>query len=294
MIIDSADAVTPAVLYALRNTPNERMRIVYASLTKHLHAFVRDVGLTQDELEAGVAFLAELGHYTNDVRNEMMQASDVFGVSSLVSLLHHPLSEVETAAAVMGPFYRAKPAPWCAPGESISRGVNEGTRLDVHGRCTSATGDPIVGAVVDVWQASPQGKYDNQDPTMPDLNFRGKFRSDKDGRYHLSTLRPAGYPVPTDGPIGVLLENQARHAFRPAHIHFIVSAAGYETLITQLYVDEEKALEEDVVFGVTPPLVAEARPTLQVGGNSDPGGHEVEFDIALKPGESVLPTPPIP
>lgn len=290
MIIDSAEAVTPAVLQALLCTPDDRLRTIYAALTKHLHAFVSEIRLTQDELDAGVAFLAELGHYTNDVRNEMMQASDVFGVSSLVSLLHHPLSEVETAAAVMGPFYRAKPAPWCEPGESISRGDNEGSTLTVKGRCTSTTGEPIEGAVIDVWQASPQGMYDNQDLTMPDLNFRGKFRSDNTGAYSLTTLRPAGYPVPTDGPIGKLLRSQGRHAFRPAHIHFIVSAPGYETLITQLYVDEQKALEEDVVFGVTPPLVAWIREQDATAATE----FEIDFNIALKPGVSVLPTPPIP
>ncbi|XVQ07399.1 dioxygenase [Spirillospora sp. CA-255316] len=287
MIIENETMVTDAVIRALRGTPDPRHHDVYASLVRHLHAFVRDVRLTQDELETAVRFLASLGHYTNNSRNEMMQAFDVLGVSTLVALLHHPLTEVETAAAVMGPFYRAEPAPLCESGESISRGDDEGEPLVVEGICRSAHGQPIEGAMVEVWQASPGGLYDNQDPSMPHMNFRGRFASDEEGRYRFATLRPAGYPVPTDGPIGALLDSQRRHPFRPAHIHFIVHAPGFETVITQLYVDEIKALEEDVVFAVTPPLIAEA--VARAGGVTT-----IAYDFTLKPGESVLPQAPIP
>lgn len=297
MILKDEKMVTDAVLYALRNAPDDRIRRLSEAFTRHAHAFVREVGLTQTELEAGLRFLAELGHFTTDVRNEMVQGSDVMGISSLVALLHHPLSEVESPATIMGPFYRGN-APVCARDDDISRSGSSEPQLVVSGTVRSSDGHAIAGATIDVWQADPSGLYENQDSTQPDMNLRGKFSSDERGGYRMVTLRPGGYPVPTDGPIGRLLQAQGRHAYRPAHIHFIVSAPGYETLITQLYIDTEQALIEDVVLAVTAPLVGRDRRREERAADTPATVrvpyYDIVFDFHLKPGVSTLPTPPIP
>ncbi|MBE7209714.1 MAG: catechol 1,2-dioxygenase, partial [Gluconacetobacter diazotrophicus] len=267
------------------------------ALTRHLHGFVRDVKLTEVELWAGIRVLAELGQYTTDVRNEMMQASDIFGVSSLVALLAKPLTEVESPATIMGPFYRSN-APDCDRDDNISRTGSRAEQLVVDGRVLSSDGTPLPGATIDVWQADPNGFYENQDPAQPDHNLRGKFGTGADGTYRFVTLRPGGYPVPTDGPIGRILEAQNRSPMRPAHIHFIVSAPGHETIITQLYIDEEQALVDDVVLAVTAPLVGhpdrvDALTDMTPPGVRTPYG-AVTFDFHLRPGIPTFPVPPIP
>lgn len=297
MILENEQQVTQAVLGALQNTSDPRMKQIFEAFTRHAHAFVREVKLTQPELEAGLSFLASLGHYTNDVRNEMVQASDVFGISSLVALLHNPLTEIESPSTIMGPFYRGR-APECLRDESISRMQTSDPQLIIYGQCLSSDGTPLADALVDVWQASPQGLYENQDADQPDMNLRGKFRTDAQGYYRLVTLKPGGYPVPTDGPIGRLLEAQGRHAMRPAHVHFIVSAPQHQTLITQLYIDDEKALAEDVVLAVTAPLVGTDMLHPKVDHTTPDKVtapyYQVKFDLHLKPGIPVFPTPPIP
>lgn len=296
MILTGESMITEAVIKAISRTCDPRLKEILECFVRYSHAFVREVHLTSEEYEKGIRFLADLGHYTNDTRNEMVQAGDVLGISSLVMLLHNPLSDIESAVALLGPFYRGN-APMCERDESISRMETEGEEMIVSGHVLDIDGTPLQGAVVDIWQASPIGLYDNQDPTQPDMNMRGRFTTAKDGTFRFRTLKPKGYPVPTDGPIGRFLEAQGRHAFRPAHLHFVVSAEDHETLITQVYTDSEKAMVEDVVFGVTVPLVGDYRlhQTLEEGvppGVTAPY-YTLEYDFKLKPGVRTFPAPPI-
>jgi protocatechuate 3,4-dioxygenase beta subunit len=297
MILESEAMVTDAVLYALRHTPDPRLKTIFEAFVRHSHAFIREVKLQEDELQTAIHFFAELGHYTTETRNEMVQASDVMGISSLVALLNKPLTDVESPSTIMGPFYRAN-APECDRDDSISRTDSHDPQLVIEGQVSSSDGTPIANSLIDVWQADPQGLYENQDENQPDKNLRGKFRTDSQGRYRLVTLRPGGYPVPTDGPIGTLLAAQGRHAMRPAHIHFIVSAPEHETLITQLYIDEERALIEDVVLAVTAPLVGQDK-RRETAESDAPTGvvapyYGVTFDFQLRPGVPSFPKPPIP
>ena len=164
---------------------------------------------------------------------------------------------------------------------------NVGEPLSVHGRVTDTAGKPVDGATVDVWQASPVGLYENQDPAQPDHNLRGRFESDADGRFHFRSVRPAGYPVPTDGPCGELLRAQDRHPYRPAHIHFMFSKEGYKTLVTQVFADDDNAIAADVVFGVTPALSGnfERRPD---------GSVRLEYAFVMQPGTRRIPKAPLP
>lgn len=296
MILENEAMVTQAALKALANTRNPRLKAIFESLVRHAHAFAREVRLTEEELHSGLRTLAEFGHYTTDTRNEMVQLSDILGISSLVSLMHHPLSDIESPATVMGPFYRGN-APEYNLGGSIVLDREGGEQLVVRGTCRSSDDTPLPGALLDIWQASPAGFYENQQPTQPDMNFRGRFRTDPAGEYRFVTLMPAGYPVPTDGPLGRVLEAQGRHAFRPAHIHFIVSAPGHATLITQLYLDDEKALNEDVVLAVTRPLVGSSILKDTIGADTPDGVQtpyrETTFDFKLAPGTPTFPVPPI-
>ncbi|HEY2131363.1 MAG TPA: dioxygenase [Acetobacteraceae bacterium] len=219
MIIQNEAMVTDTVRADMASTPDKRLREVMDALVRHLHAFVREVRPTEAEWEAGIAFVAGLGQATTDTHNETILASDVLGLSSLVGMLDNPTYGGETAAALLGPFWR-KDAPDFPPRASIARPGTPGLPVSVSGRVTQADGAPVAGAVVDVWQADPRGMYDNQIADLEGMNLRGQFHTDGDGRYSFRTVRPAGYPVPTHGPVGGLLRAQRRSPFRPAHIHF--------------------------------------------------------------------------
>ncbi len=286
MIIDNQADLTLAVEQAMAGTPDDRLREIMGALVRHAHAFIREVRPTEEEFERGLDFLVGIGQATGETNNEVVLAADVLGISSLVGLLNQPLDGVRTAPALLGPFWR-KNVPECVLGDSIVRCDTPGPRLAVRGRIRNVGGNPVAGARVDVWQASPVGLYENQDPTQPDMNLRGLFVSDTSGDYHFETVRPAGYPVPTNGPVGDLLRAQCRHPYRPAHIHFMVTAPGYETLITQIFVDDQERLDSDVTFGVLNSLIANFEAT------SD-GSLALRCDFVLEPGETRIPKAPIP
>lgn len=284
-MITTASSVLPAVLAAMERTPDPRLRELMAALTRHLHAFVQEVRLTEPEFERALEFLVDIGKASGDKKNEVMLAADLLGVSTLVALQNsHPSGE--SHAALLGPFWRAQ-APVCQAGESIARGSTPGIPMDVWGVVRDEQGRPLAGATVDVWQASPQGLYENQDTQQPDMNLRGRFTTDAQGRYHLRTVVPAGYPVPTDGPCGDLLRAQRRHPNRPAHLHFMVSQPGYRVLVTQVFADDDTNLDSDPVFGATRTLVGRFE--------KDPSGRSARLhhDFTLQPGETVFPKPPI-
>lgn len=285
------ESLLPMVLKAMQAAPDARLRQLIASLTTHLHQFVIENQLGEDEFETAVAFLTGIGQTTNATKNEVILASDILGISSLVAMINNPSGEECAAshAALLGPFWRAN-APACQQGDNIARAGTPGMTLEVSGLVYGADGRPLAGATVDVWQASPVGLYENQDPEQPDMNLRGRFITDDAGRYFLRSVRPAGYPVPTDGPCGDLLRAQKRHPFRPAHLHFMVSYTGHKVLITQVFADDAETLLSDPVFGVTAPLVGHFE-RLQRDGQPLA---TLTHDFHLKAGEMVFPHPPIP
>lgn len=289
MIIEDQAGLTFAVETAMAQTPDPRLREIMGALVRHAHAFVREVRVSEEEFEAGIDFLVGIGQATTATKNEVVLACDVLGVSTLVGLLNNPMGPDHTAAALLGPFWR-KHAPACALGDSIARADTPGTPLFVSGQVRDRSGAPIAGAKVDVWQASPVGLYENQDPDQPEMNLRGVFTTDAQGAFHFRSVRPAGYPVPTDGPVGPLLSAQRRHPYRPAHLHFMVTAPAYRTLVTQVFADDSDNLETDVTFGVVRSLVGQ----FQTEDGPDGPSCSLVYDLVLAPGESRIPAAPIP
>jgi protocatechuate 3,4-dioxygenase beta subunit len=284
-ITEDETSVTDVVLAAMEGAENPRLREVMAALTRHLHAFAREVRLTEEEFDLGIDFLNRIGQATNDTHNEGILFSDVLGFSTLVCLLNNGADgATETASALLGPFWRMN-SPHTENGGSIVRCETPGPALFVNARVVDPQGRGIEGVEVDVWQASPVGLYENQDDTQADMNLRGKFTTDAEGRFGFRSIRPAGYPVPTHGPAGDLLRAQARHPFRPAHLHFLAFRPGYKTLITQVFVDDDQHLETDVVFGVTRHLIGDFKKV--------EAGYTLDYTFVMEPGEARLPTPPI-
>jgi protocatechuate 3,4-dioxygenase beta subunit len=295
-IIETLDDVTPIVLRAMSNTPNDRLRTVMEAFVRHIHAFAREVKLTEAEYDYGIEFLNRIGQATNDTNNEGVLFADAVGFSTLVCLLNNGHDGAsETAAALLGPFWRAN-SPRTPNGGSIVRSPTAGPELFVACEIVDATKKPLAGVEVDVWQSSPVGLYENQDDTQADMNLRGKFTTDDAGRFSFRSVKPAGYPVPTDGPVGDMLRAQKRHPYRPAHVHFLGFKSGYKTLITQVFVDDDKFLESDVVFGVTRTLVGNYRRHDQ-GGPPAAGvrapWYTLNYRFVMEVGDAVLPKPPI-
>ena len=249
--------VTEAVLGQMRAS-DPRLQILLESLVRHLHAFVREVEVTEDEWLGAIRFLTAVGQISDDKRQEFILLSDVLGVSILVDAINHRKLSGGTESTVTGPFW-VSGAPEMAHGATIARGEEAvaGEVTVVHGRVIDEEGRPIAGAVLDVWQASPTGKYDVQDPHQPEMNLRGIFRSGDGGEFWFKTVKPAAYPIPDDGPVGELLQATGRHPMRPAHIHFMVRAPGFKPLTTHIFVEGDPYLESDAVFGVKDSLVVD-------------------------------------
>lgn len=295
MIISRQQDVTDVVLDAMSRAPDDRLRTVMASFVRHLHAFARDVHLTEAEFEFAIDFLNRIGQATNDAHNEAVLFSDAVGLSTLVCLLNNGQDGAsETAAALLGPFWRAN-APQMVNGASIVRSPTPGPPLFVNCNIRDAKGAPIAGARVDVWQASPSGMYENQDDGQADMNLRGVFTTDAEGRFGFRSVKPAGYPVPTHGPTGEMLAAQRRHPYRPAHLHVLAYKPGFKTLITQVFVDHDEHLESDVVFGVTRALIGDFRKGEGSPPAADVTGEwfSLNYTFVMEPGEAVLPHPPI-
>jgi protocatechuate 3,4-dioxygenase beta subunit len=296
-IIESVDGVTDVVLRAMTGAPNPRLREVMTAFIRHLHAFAREVRLTQDEYDLAIDFLNRVGKTTTDTHNEGTLFADAVGFSTLVVLMNNGgKGPTETAAALLGPFWRDN-SPLTPNGGSILRSPTPGPALFVNGQMTNPDGRPIPGVEVDVWQSSPAGLYENQDPNQADMNLRGRFHTDENGRFWFRSVKPAGYPVPTHGPTGDLLRAQHRYPYRPAHLHVLGFKPGYRTLITQVFVDDDECLESDVVFGVTRALIGDYRPH---GADETPPAPDVEapwytldYTFFMQPGEAKRPIPPI-
>lgn len=294
-IVDDPDAITDVVLKAMQRTDNPRLKEIVDALVRHAHAFFREVRLTDQEFEKGLEFVKGIGQATVDDHNEVVLCADVLGFSTLVTLLNTVDRSTRTPGALLGPFYRGN-SPEYEDGATIVAEGSPGAPLFVKGRVVNTAGQPVKAAMVDVWQASPVGLYENQDPEQPDMNLRGRFHTDADGYFRFRSVRPAGYPVPTHGPVGRLLENQHRHPYRPAHIHFVVIAEGYDTLISQVFADDSEYLGSDVVFGVNRSLVGtfEAHEDGKAPASDVKGQYyTLEYEFIVAEGTPTYPTPPI-
>ncbi|KAF2455717.1 Intradiol ring-cleavage dioxygenase [Lineolata rhizophorae] len=264
-----------------------RTREVMGALLRHIHDFAREVELTTDEWLAGVRFVNSIGQISDNTRNEAHRVSDIIGLESLVDEIAHKhvneSGQTPTSSTILGPFWSPR-APFRNNGESIIESPHSGQVALMHGKVVDmVTGRPIPGAVVDIWQASSNGKYDFQDPeNQVDNNLRGKFRSNEKGEYHFYCLKPTAYTLPTDGPAGVLFDLLDRSPWRPAHIHLMISHDDYSPVVTQLYPKGDPHLHDDSVFAVKPDLVVDFKPR-----QGDPKAElDLHYDIKLAPRDS--------
>ena len=271
------ETAADAVVESFAATPDPRLRELLTSLVRHLHAFVRDTEPTIAEWGQAIDFLTATGHKCDHERQEFILLSDVLGISMLVETINNRKTAGATESTVLGPFHMVA-SPRRALGDTIDL-VGTGPQCVLAGRVLSADGTPLPGAVLDVWQANDQGFYDVQQPDVqPPGNGRGLFTADQDGAYWFRTIVPTHYPIPTDGPVGTLLEATKRHPYRPAHIHFIVTAPGHRPLTTHIFVAGSPYIESDAVFAVKKSLITEFTPA---GDPEQPA--RANFDIVLQP-----------
>ncbi len=296
MIIGSEQDVTNAVLAEYARTKNPRLREIVSALARHLHAFAREVKLSEEEFQAACGYVVAIGKHSNETHNEAVLMSGSLGLSSLVCLLNNGnRGQTETDANLLGPFWRMDSPP-TRNGDSVVRSPTPGPVLFVDAWFKDTKGNPIEGAEVDTWQSSPEGFYENQDPVQADMNLRGKFTTDKNGHISFRSVKPAGYPIPVDGPVGALLRAAGRHNMRPAHLHFLAYKTGFKTLISQIYDPEDKNLETDAQFGVTRHLIGnfvrheKARPETP---DVTPPWYSIEHTFVMEAGTARLPRPPI-
>lgn len=277
--------LTEAVIKRFEETPDPRLRQVMQSLVRHLHAFVQDIEPSFAEWQAAITFLTRTGQKCDDTRQEFILLSDTLGVSMLVDAINHRGAAGATPTTVLGPFYVENP-PVLPLGTELAR-TAPGERLHVSGRVTTAAGGPLADAVLDVWQSDAEGFYDVQRPAGEAPELRARFRADAEGRFHFWTVMPTAYPVPTDGPVGEMLQATGRHPMRPAHIHFMISAPGHETLVTHVFADGDPYLDSDAVFGVKEALI---RPFARHPAGTAPDGRVMDrpwrslsYDFVLRP-----------
>lgn len=268
------DNITQAVIARFAATPDARLKEIMTSLVQHLHGFARDVKLTEEEWFRGVDFLTRVGHITDDQRQEFILLSDTLGLSMLTVAMNNDKPAGCTESTVFGPFY-VEGAPAYDLGEDVANGA-AGVPCQVRGTVRGLDGEPVPGAEIHVWQADAEGKYDVQREAMKEHQARGVLHADGEGRYHFRSILAEAYPIPDDGPVGDMLRATRRHPWRPAHLHFMIKAPGYETLITHVFRDGDPYLDSDAVFGVRQSLIADW--VRQPDGN-----YLVEYDFVLNP-----------
>jgi len=270
------DELTAEVVARLETTPDPRLREITQAAVRHLHAFAREVRLTEAEWLAGIGFLTAVGHMCDDKRQEFILLSDTLGLSSLVDIVAHRADEHATESTILGPFYFPG-APWREFGDTIAES-DDGAPTLVTGFVRSVDGTALGGAVLDIWQTASNGLYAVQEDAQPTGNMRGRFRADGHGRYAFRTVRPVSYAVPDDGPVGQLLRACGRHPWRAAHIHAIVSAEGHRSVTTHIFDRDNEYLESDTVFGVKDSLIEDFVPQAD-------GSYLVQHDFVLRPAD---------
>ncbi len=287
--------LTAEVIKSFEQTPNPRAKFLLQELVKSLHDYVRKTGLTFEEWDYAIDFLTRTGHKCTDIRQEFILLSDVFGVSMLVDAVNHRDRDGATETTVLGPFYvgEHKVTPH---GTDISESL-EGERMFVQSRVTDVNGKPLAGVPVDVWHADGDGFYDSQKEAYATEGpvSRARFVTDNDGRIFVRTILPCSYPIPTDGPVGEMIMQTRRHPMRPAHIHFLVNAPGHEPLITHVFIEGDKYIDSDVVFGVKDELIARVEKrnggTMPDGKTADGPWHLMTYEFRVKPGGGQAPKP---
>lgn len=287
--------LTAAVVNSFEQTPNPRAKFLLQELVKSLHDYVSRTDLTFEEWDYAIDFLTRTGQKCSDIRQEFILLSDVLGVSMLVDAVNHRDRGGATETTVLGPFYvgEHKVTPH---GADISAQL-EGERMFVQSRVIDRDGKPLANVPVDVWHADGDGFYDSQKPSYGTVgpSSRARFITDSEGRFFFKTILPCSYPIPTDGPVGEMIMQTRRHPMRPAHVHFLVNAPGYEPLITHVFIGGDKYLDSDVVFGVKDELVASVEkrtdPTMPDGTKATGPWHLMTYEFHLKPGEGLAPRP---
>ena len=287
--------LTAEVIRSFAATPDTRLKFIPEQLVTSLHDLVRRTGLTFEEWERAIDFLTRTGQTCTPLRQEFILLSDVLGVSMLVDAVNHREREGASQTTVLGPFYvgEHKPTP---NGSDISQGI-AGEPMFVRSRVTDLAGQPLTGAEIDVWHADDDGFYDSQKPSYEAQgpSLRARFVADADGRFSFRTILPCSYPIPTDGPVGELISATNRHPMRPAHVHFLVKAQGFEPLVTHVFIEGDKYLASDAVFGVKDELVASVErhdePVMPDGTPGSGPWHLMTYDFQMKPGAGVVPQP---
>ena len=296
MIIRTQEDVTPAVLSEIARAADPRFREIMSALVRHLHGFAREVRLTEAEFHAAVATIAALGRRTTESHNEVMLMAGSLGLSTLVCLLNNGNNgATETTANLLGPFWRMDSPP-TENGGSIVRSATPGEPIFVNAWIKDQDGKPVAGAEIDVWHSSTEGYYENQDPAQADMNLRGKFTSDADGHIAFRSIKPAGYPIPADGPVGDLLRAQRRANMRPAHLHFLIYRPGFKTHVSQVYTDDDPNIETDSQFGVTKALIGHyVRHDNEPAPAPDFKGpwYSLDYTFGIEPGIAKWPRVPI-
>lgn len=282
-------SITDAVIARMAECQDPRFEQVMTSLIRHLHAFARDVDLKGDEWFKAIEFLTACGKACDDKRQEFILLSDALGLSTLVTAQNNRRPPGCTEATVFGPFF-VPDAPACTPGDDISNGAH-GEPCFVAGTVRGIDGEPIADASIDVWQSDDEGTYDVQRPGLDHAEGRGRLHSLADGRYFFRSIVAVPYPIPHDGPVGRLLQHLARHPWRPAHLHFMIRAPGYDTLITHVFRSGGEYLQSDAVFGVRSSLIADwERHEPGIAPDGTPHGspmatpwYSLAFDFVLNP-----------
>ena len=279
------DNITDVFMGYMGKDVNPRLREVLSALVTHLHAFAREVNLTHAEWQTGIEFLERAGEISDAERHEFVLLSDVLGLSSLVDMIN---SRPEgTSSSVLGPFHISGAPPLAIGGDL--KGAFDGPVLVAQGIVKDTDGNPIEGATVDIWQTAPNGLYSSQDPDQDTFSFHGIQTTGSDGRYAFTSVRPVEYTVPTDGPVGDILNAAGRHPWRPSHLHFIVKADGFRPLVTEVFPDDDPYLDQDTVFGVRDDLVMsyQHKPAgtfpdgFALSGSVDEPYLQVDFDLTL-------------
>ena len=282
----SIDTITQAFVDYCSNDTDPRTMFVLEKMVEHLHAFAKETQLTHAEWARGLKFLTDAGKISDDVRNEFVLISDVTGLSSLVDMIGS--QHAGTSSSVLGPFHSVG-APLLPVGADLKKG-NEGTTVVVEGRVKDTDGKPISGALIELWQTAENGLYYSQDGSQDDFNLCCSMKTDADGRYALTTVKPAPYKVPDDGPVGELFRATGRTPWRPSHLHFIVQTPGYRSLVTEVFANGDPYLDADAVFGVREDLIMDYVESsdlsglpkdLEVGGKVTLPYYKDDFDFVL-------------